>query len=445
MKFQLKSNDATIIKNIFGAFLVKGISLIISVLLLPAYIKFFNNQTILGIWYTVLSILNWVVLFDLGLGNGLRNMLPKALEANDRVQIRKQISTTYMLMTGIAICVTVIGCFFIPIVNWNYIFNVSSDVVNNRILVKTVEIVFIGIMLQIVLKIITSILYALQKSAIVNAMSLCTNILILIALLVLPSKSLEENLTTMSIINVVAANLPYVVCTVIIFSTILKDCKPSIRIFEKQYVKTIFNIGISLLWLQLVYMVISSANEIMISNFTSPDNVVLYQAYYKIFKTGGMIVSLALTPIWSAVTKAQAQRNYRWIKKVYLGFLCASLLCLVLELCIVPVLQVVMDVWLGTDSIIVNSGYAIIFAFSSSMMVLHYVNTSIGNGLSYFKLQLIWMTFAAIICVPLCYVLVQLTGTWIGVVLGASISTVPYEFFAPFFTLKILNRKIAEN
>lgn len=82
--------------------------------------------------------------------------------------------------------------------DWNSIFNVSSSLVENFILVKCVRIVFIGIMLQIVLKIITSILYAYQRSAIVNALALFTNILILLFLLVLPSKSISENLLMMS-------------------------------------------------------------------------------------------------------------------------------------------------------------------------------------------------------------------------------------------------------
>lgn len=68
--------------------------------------------------------------------------------------------------------------------------------------------------------------------------------------------------------------------------------------------------GIALLWLQIVFMVVSSANEFLISNFTAPEYVVEYQAYFKIFKTAAMIISLALTPVWSAVTKAQAQKNY---------------------------------------------------------------------------------------------------------------------------------------
>ena len=91
---RLGENDKNVIVNMLGAFVVKGGSLIISVLLLPAYINFFENQTVLGVWYTILSVLNWMSLFDLGLGNGLRNKLPGVIERNDRVSVRKYISTT---------------------------------------------------------------------------------------------------------------------------------------------------------------------------------------------------------------------------------------------------------------------------------------------------------------------------------------------------------------
>lgn len=79
LKKIIASNEM-LLKNIIGAFVVKGGSLIISVVLLPLYLRFFGDQTVLGIWYTILSILNWVVLFDLGLGQGLRNQLPVFIE-----------------------------------------------------------------------------------------------------------------------------------------------------------------------------------------------------------------------------------------------------------------------------------------------------------------------------------------------------------------------------
>ena len=79
-------NNRNILVNILGAFLVKGGSMLLTLFLLPAYLKFFGNDDILGIWYTILSIINWVLVFDLGIGNGLRNKLPKALaDKNARV------------------------------------------------------------------------------------------------------------------------------------------------------------------------------------------------------------------------------------------------------------------------------------------------------------------------------------------------------------------------
>ena len=87
------------------------------------------------------------------------------------------------------------------------------------------------------------------------------------------------------------------------------------------------------------FMIVSSANEFLISNLTEPKHVVEYQAYYKIFKTAAMVISLALTPIWSAVTKAQIEKNYHWIKKVYALFLGVSGLCFLGELCLIPILQ----------------------------------------------------------------------------------------------------------
>lgn len=82
-------------------------------------------------------------------------------------------------------------------------------------------------------------------------------------------------------------------------------------------------------------------------------------------------------------------------------FLILTLACFVAELLIVPFLGVVFDIWLGTGVIRANLVYGLVFVCSSVVFVAHNVNTTIGNGMSYFKLQMIWMTFAGIIFIPL--------------------------------------------
>ena len=86
----IKENK-NIINNIIGAFVVRGGSLVISLFTMPAYFTYFQNQEILGLWFTILSVLNWILMFDLGLGNGLRNKLPIALAK----EIRRKLSNIY--------------------------------------------------------------------------------------------------------------------------------------------------------------------------------------------------------------------------------------------------------------------------------------------------------------------------------------------------------------
>lgn len=443
IKSKLAGDNSDVIINVIGSFGVKGASIILSMITMPVYIRYFQDQVVLGVWYTLVSVLNWIMVFDLGLGNGLRNILPEAILNNNQKKIRESISTTYITMSLISFIMGIVGVAIIPLVNWNVFLNVNSELVSRKILSECVIIIYIGVLLQFVLKLISSILFALQKSALVNVLGLSSSSLILITLLVLPSSSLETNLFRMSIVNTVAACVPLVFATIVVFKKYLKGAFPTLKFYNRKYLPQILKIGFALLWLQLAFMILSSTNEFLITSFSGPKYVVEYQAYYKVFKTAAMVFSVALTPIWSAVTKAQARKDYLWIVKVYKLFLGLTIICLIGELCIVPFLQLFIDLWLGEGIIVTNRTYALIFVLSSVLFVLHNVNTSIGNGISCFSLQMKLMTIAAILNIPLAYLLTNITGSWIGVVIAQCIALIPYEFFAPIFTMKKLRQHLA--
>lgn len=434
--------NKNIIINIIGAFLVRGLSMIVSLLTMPAYISYFQDQTILGLWFTLLSVLNWILMFDLGLGNGLRNKLPYAIAENNHEKAKRYISSTYISAFILTLFLSLLIIIVFPFIPWNKIFNIDATLISHAVLVKSVKIIFIGILIQIFLKLITSVLYAIQKPAIVNFISLLTSVIILIYVKLASSTSLEQSLINMSWANIFAVNIPLLITTIIIFSTVLKESKPSIDMFNFKYSKEILQIGGVLLWLQLVFMIISSTNEFLVSYLTSPASVVEYQIYFKIFNAVSSIFTLALIPIWSAVTKAQAEHNYLWISKLYKLLLFMAGIVFLIELSMVPLLQKLMDFWIGESYIEVKWYYAIIIALSNSLFVLHNVNTSIGNGMSYFKTQIIWMTFAAIVNVPLAILFVNKTGSWIGVIIANIFSLLPYEVQEPIYIKSYIKGKI---
>ena len=76
-------NNKGIVTNVVAAFGIKGLGMIVNMLSMPLYIDYFNDNMVLGLWFTILTVVNWILSFDVGIGNGLRNHLTKALAEKD--------------------------------------------------------------------------------------------------------------------------------------------------------------------------------------------------------------------------------------------------------------------------------------------------------------------------------------------------------------------------
>ena len=59
-------------KNVVIMLGIKGVSLLISLLYVPLLLHSMNAVNY-GIWLTLTSLIAWISMFDIGLGNGLRN------------------------------------------------------------------------------------------------------------------------------------------------------------------------------------------------------------------------------------------------------------------------------------------------------------------------------------------------------------------------------------
>lgn len=431
-------NNKSISKNVLASFIVKGLSIILVLFTTPAYMKYFNNDTALGGWFTVVSIINWVLMFDLGIGNGLRNKLPKAIEENDKNKQRELLSSAYISIFAIALVFLVILLIGNSFINWNNVLNIDKTVLSQDVLRKSMLIMIIGIVLRLVLNLNTSVFYVLQKSSINNIISFLSTLLLFLFVSFAKVDDINTNFIKLSIANAILSNLPLLIGTLYIFLFPFKRMWPKLKYFRKKEAKEILNIGLILLWLQIVFMIISSTHAFLITNFTSPDDVVEYNIYYKVYYGILSIFYLSLSPIWSAVTKAQAQNDYNWIYKMYVFLLILVIPFTIANFLSIPILQKFFDIWLKENTILVNVNYVYAFIFFNFCFAIHNVNTSIFNGLSDFKIQTLWMSIAAVIAIPISYLLTQYLNSWIGVIIGCTISIIPYEIIQTVFGLKKL-------
>src|SRR5665811_795067 len=84
-------------KNIVFITVLKGLSIAISIFLVPITINYVN-PTRYGIWLTLSSIVGWFYFFDIGLGNGLRNKFAEAIASGKTELARTYVSTTYAIL-----------------------------------------------------------------------------------------------------------------------------------------------------------------------------------------------------------------------------------------------------------------------------------------------------------------------------------------------------------
>lgn len=443
LKFNMLSeNNKIVIRNVIGAFAVKGLSLVVSLFTMPAYLRFFNDEISLGLWFTILSVISWILNFDLGIGNGLRNKLTEAITKNRLDEAKKFLSSAYISVGILCIVISVVFVAIFDFVDWNKIFKIESDIISSNALLLTVKIVFVGIMLQLFFNLITSVLYALQMSFVNNFLSLITSVLNLVAVLLLPSGNNDENMIIMAIVHTIAVLLPLIVTTIcIFFGRTLRKSIPSVKAFSIKYAKSVLSLGGAFLFVQIAYMVIMGTNEYLITYFCGSAAVVNYNIYYKLFSLGATIFTLALTPIWSAVTKAFAENNYLWIEKIYKKLLLFASLGGCLELLLTLLLQIFIDLWLGDESIKVNLSYGLVFALLCTLMIFNSVMSSIANGIAKLKTQAFCFAIGSILKIPLAYLLVKLTNTWIGVVMANAAVLSIYCIVQPFTIRKFLSEK----
>ncbi|MFT6174661.1 MAG: O-antigen/teichoic acid export membrane protein, partial [Cryomorphaceae bacterium] len=167
-----------ILKNILWSVGLKGVNALISFIIVPLYLSLLTELAF-GIWLTVSAVLQWFNFFDLGIGNGLRNKLAEALAQKNYQLGRIYVSTTYALVSVIAVGMFILffgANFFFT---WANVFEAPADLASD--VNGMVIILFCLFIPQFVAQLIKMVVTADQRPALSNLMNTMVNVLQLTA------------------------------------------------------------------------------------------------------------------------------------------------------------------------------------------------------------------------------------------------------------------------
>ena len=447
-KILASATNRELSSNIVLTFLIKGVAMLISILIVPAYTRYFSNDGVYGTWLTISAIFVWMNMFDFGIGNGLRNYLVKTLASKDEEASKRYVSSSYVSVGFISLMIFIVGMIVINLLNWNTIMKVSSDVINPAIFKTFISIVFSGVVIHFFFLLISSICYAIQKTFLPGLISLITQVALYAFLLIPNNYSPNEKVLGLSVAHLVAYNIPILVVTVVLFVGKLRFARPSIRAFDKAAAKQVVSLGGVFFIIQLALIALNSSNEIYINSFFSPSEVVQYNYYHKLFYVLMVFITLVLQPFWSAITKAYYEKRFAWIKKTYLYLnILGTLLCLSCAV-LALIYQPLANIWLGKGVLNVEFLSVSMFALHTAMYIIGNITCSVSNGVGKLKCQMVCALIGAFLklaIVSLAVIVFASSTTWIVVMIANVIAMIPLVVVHPIYITRFINKTIREN
>jgi O-antigen/teichoic acid export membrane protein len=438
----LKTQDArssNIIKNIFGSFAVKGISIAVNLALIPLTIHYLSSLKY-GVWLTISSTLGWINFFDIGLGHGLRNKLTEAIAKGEMNKAKSYVSTAYVSIT--LMCAVLFGVFMIinNFLDWNTLLNIPKEV--NESLKQIALIVFSMFALQFILQLINSILLSTQQSYKVGLISMLSNVFAFIGVFIL-TKYVTASLYSIAFIFSVIPVLVYAITNIYYFKTSFKDFSPSIKFFQRSALNDVLHVGVKFFIIQISVLVLMGTSNILICNYLDPSFVTPYNVAFRYFAVITMAFSIIMVPYWSAYTEAYVKNDFAWIRKTIKQALRLWVIFVVGAFIMLSVSSFAYSKWVNDATVTTRIDFTL-----SCLMMLYVILITFGsvfmmllNGIGQIKLQMTVNIIGMCLFFPLSYFLVKVLGMGLsGIILSTILCSAYGYIVAPLEVRRVLQK-----
>lgn len=422
-------------RNIIGSLGVKGITILNSLIMVPITIGYISSE-LYGVWLTLTSIISWISFFDIGFGNGLRNKLTEAFAMQDYKRAKAYVSTTYYYIFCIFAMVAVVCYFLIPFADWSKLLCVSSSL--NDSLIDVVRIVFLCFAVQMVLKIQTTVLFAMQKSALANLIDAIGQMLSLLGILLL-SKLALPSLTRLAWVICCSPLLVLFLYSLYIYFYKYRSISPSFSYVKPIYARDILSLGSNFFVIQIACLILFQTANIIIVRVAGSEAVTEYNVVFKYLNVATMTLNIIMIPVWSAFTDAFVKEDYLWMRVIYGKLLKLYYISLGILFIMVIGYPFAFQFWLG-EKVAVRCEMVLIVAMFVAINMWNAIHSQIINGIGKIRLQLYLSLIASFFNIPLAFFLGGIWGAT-GVVLSIVIYSILPAIFMNIQVRKLLWQK----
>ncbi|CAN5280717.1 O-antigen export protein [soil metagenome] len=382
--------------NVALSFAVKGLSIVINLALVPLTINYISSNQY-GIWLTLSSIIGWLLFFDVGFGNGLRNRFAESVAKHEFLEARIYVSTTYVTVTCIVVVLFLLFCCINPFLNWSAILN-APDVLSGELSMLAL-VVFSFFCIQYILQLLSTILTANQQPAKASLFNFLGGFLSLIIIFIL-TKTTHGNLVYLGFALGASPIVVLTIASIWLFTHEYGRYSPSLKLFRLSSVKSLMSLGIQFFVLQIVWIVVFASGNIIVAQLFGPAEVTSYNIAFRYFSVVTMVFNIFSAPYWSAFTEAFVKADIEWIQKST-GFLIKIWLVLSLGTIVMMIFSnFVYKLWIG-ERVNIPISLSILMGIFTMISNWNSIFVNLLNGIGRIRLQMYIAIILGVINIPM--------------------------------------------
>lgn len=410
----------------------KVVSLSVTLLTVPLTSTYLGSERF-GMWLTSSSIVAMFGFADLGLSNGLVNLVADAYGREDRPAARAAGTSAFWMLTGIACLLLVCSFGIYPFVPWFRIFNVhSAQAMSEAGPMFLVMLACFACTLP--LNTVASLQNGLQNGLVRNLWASVGSVLSLAG--VYSATRHHAGLVPLMFFLSAGPLLGLLFNAIHLLLGVHSWLLPLPRFFSMRVARLLLQSGLMFFSMQIAMALGYQSDNLVVAHVLGASAVASYAVPSRLFNILPVLIGIFTAPMWPAYAHAIASNDGAWIGRTFRRTIVwTGLITTVLTLGLVLSGNWILHVWMGPG---VHVSFLLLVAFGVRCILSAYLQplSFLLNGIGKLKEQAVIALLMAVVNLVLSIALVMHFG-----VVGAILGTILAEILVVLVPETILARR----
>jgi O-antigen/teichoic acid export membrane protein len=296
-----------------AAVVAKVVSVAVGLITIPLTSRYLGSE-LFGMWLTSSSIVAMFGFADLGLSNGLLNLVADAGGRGDRLAMRKAVASAFWMLTAIACVLLLSLAIGFPYIQWPSIFNVHSAQAM-RESGPMVAVMISCFAATLPLSTITSIQSGMQNGLVSNLWATAGSLVSLTG--VYFATRHHASVVMLMFFLSIGPLASLILNGTHVFAHATPWLLPLPSFFSKRVAVHLLQAGVMFFAMQIAVALGYQSDNLVVAHVMGASSVPGYAVPSRLFNIPPLLVGIFTVPIWPAYVHAIASKDFAWIQRTF--------------------------------------------------------------------------------------------------------------------------------